>query len=44
MEHNVYALVEVNFDAIKGVTMLSPFGPAESRPGVKVGVKARAAL
>ena len=44
-EHGMFNAGEVNYDvmAATGVTLMSPFGPDTGRPGVKVGVRARAA-
>ena len=43
-EHGMFSADEVNFAglAAAGATLLSPF-PGEGRPGVKVGLRARAA-
>ena len=43
-EHGLYDADEVNFATIAatGATLLSPF-PGQGRPGVKVGLRARAA-
>ena len=43
-EHGLFNADEVNFTAIAatGATLLSPF-PGQGRPGVKVGLRARAA-
>ena len=42
-EHGLFNADEVNFTAIAatGATLLSPF-PGQGRPGVKVGLRARA--
>ena len=43
-EHMLFNVDEVNFEvmAAAGATLLSPF-PGEGRPGVKVGLRVRAA-